>query len=242
VPPGGVWRAAVSATLSASRALPAAVRARCWGARGSIWRFRAPSPRSYSCSARSTSRRISSSSNGLRRQHPRPRKQRVGENEERVLGGRPDQGEGAVFQIAEQGILLRAVREMDFVQQQKGGLPTGTLAMSGEFRQTAYLLNADRDRALRLHERTRIVGNKIREAGLAAIGWRSGDNRAKCALLDRLRMGMPGTSRCCCPTDASTERGRMQVASGSRAPDGLADSNRLNDALCEPFGFAIGGG
>jgi hypothetical protein len=69
----------------------------------------------------------------LQGQHPRPRQQRVAEHQERVLGRRADQRECAVFQVAQQRVLLGAAEVVDFVQQQQGGLPTGFEPLASAF-------------------------------------------------------------------------------------------------------------
>jgi hypothetical protein len=58
-------------------------------------------------------------------QHARPRQQRVAQRQERVLGRRADQRECAVFQVAQQRVLLGAAEVVDFVQQEQGGLSSG---------------------------------------------------------------------------------------------------------------------
>ena len=53
---------------------------------------------------------------------PRPGDQRANDLKERILGGRTDEGDGAVLDVREQGVLLGLVPAVDLIHEQDRSL------------------------------------------------------------------------------------------------------------------------
>ena len=151
----------------------------------------------------------------LQHVHARARQQRADDLERRILGGRADERQRAVLDVRQEGVLLRLVEAMHLVEEQHGRLAALARATFGPARPrrgcpsrrpsppTAAGTARRRDCAMR---RASVVlpvpGGPQR---IIECSW---PRSSAC------RSGLPGASRCSCPTNSSSVRGRMRSASG----------------------------
>ena len=80
----------------------------------------APRPRSSSCKRPSKQQHNLLFGQRLQNVDTRPRKQRRNNFERRILGGRADQADVALFHVRKKRILLRFIEAMDFVDEDNG--------------------------------------------------------------------------------------------------------------------------
>lgn len=102
------------------------------------------------------------------------------ELEARILGGRADQGDGAVLDIGQEAVLLRAVEPVDLVhEQERAPADPGIFLRLGE-----HLLqvgDAREDRADRDEAQAHRVGEQAGDRGLAGAGRAPEDDRRELA-------------------------------------------------------------
>jgi hypothetical protein len=104
---------------------------------------------------------------GLEPEQGGPGQERPGQREERVLRGRPDQDEQAVFHVREQRVLLGPAEPVHLVEEQDGApallAETGPSALG----HLADVLHAGGDRRERLERLARRTGDEPGDRGLA---------------------------------------------------------------------------
>ncbi len=148
--------------------------------------------------------------------------------EGRVLGGGPDQDDGAALHVGEEGVLLRLVEAVDLVDEEDGARAVQAQPLIGFPDDRADLLHPGED------------GGEAHEVGAGALGrsarraWSSrcpgGPHRIiewRSPFSIAVRSSRPSPRRCAWPTNSSRLRGRMRSASGaaSRRAWRLACSN-----------------
>ena len=100
--------------------------------------------------------------------------------EGRVLGGRPDEDDGAVFDIWEEAILLGAVEAVDFVDEEQRPLPHPP-PVARRLEHLPEVGNAGKDRREQLEMQIDPVGQQLRKGRLAAAGRTPEDHRRNLA-------------------------------------------------------------
>ncbi len=102
----------------------------------------------------------------LENQHFCPGKQRAVQLEGGVLGRRADQDDGAVFDVRQEGILLRAVEAVDFVHEENGALPEAP-PVARLLEHLPQVLHAGENRRKLLEMQPGPVRHEPRHGGLA---------------------------------------------------------------------------
>ena len=97
------------------------------------------------------------------------RQERRIELEGGVLGGRPDDHNGAVFHDGQEAVLLGAVEAVDLVHKQECAL-AGRAAGAGRLENLLEVGDAREDRRHRLEMKPDAVGQQARDGGLAGAG------------------------------------------------------------------------
>ena len=138
-PSAGTVSAASSRALSALRASPSALRARCSRAGPVIRRPPPPRPRSPSSRARAQQDRQIALLQGLELEDLRAGHQGGVDEEEGVVGGGPDQADHAALHIGKEHVLLGLVEAVDLVDEQQGGLSQAGSPLGGRAERPAHL-------------------------------------------------------------------------------------------------------
>ncbi len=115
---------------------------------------------------------------------PGPGEQRVVEFERRVLGGRTDEGDGAIFDVGQKHILLALVETVHLVHEQDGAHPAPAVLL-GLVDGGADLLDAGGDRREPLDLGLAVVGHQFGQRGLAGAGRPPKDHGVAVASQDR---------------------------------------------------------
>ena len=114
------------------------------------------------------------------------RQQRADDFEGRILGGRADERQRAVFDVRQEGVLLRLVEAMHFVEEQHGAAPAFGAHGARTFDGFADVLDAGHDRR-ELHEfRVGAACDQPRERGLARARRPPEDQRMQLTAFERL--------------------------------------------------------
>ena len=116
----------------------------------------------------------------LQHQHLTARHQRAGQRKGRILGGRADQGDRAVFDLGEQAVLLGAIEAVDLVDEQERGLAGAPprLRLLVDLAQIGHARHHGGQLDQRLIE---APGEQPGERGLAGAGRAPQDDRAELA-------------------------------------------------------------
>ena len=131
--------------LSARRASPSAARAMSSSASGWAESCSRPSPRSRSASAAFEQRGEILDRERPQHVHAGARQQRAHHLERRVLGGRADEGERAVLEVRQEGVLLRLVEAVHLVQEQQRRPPVRRARGARRLDRRADVLDAGHD-------------------------------------------------------------------------------------------------
>ncbi len=116
----------------------------------------------------------------LESQHAGPGQKRRIQLEGRVLRGRADQHDRAVFHMGQEGILLRAVEAMDLVDEQQRAPPRLALGL-GRIEDFAQIRDARLDRRKLLEMKVGHLGQKACDGGLAGPRRPPEDHRGQTA-------------------------------------------------------------
>ena len=100
-------------------------------------------------------------------EHAAPGQERRVDLERRVLGGGADEGDGPVFDVRQDHVLLGFVEAVDLVNEQDGGLLVESLAFLGAGHRLAEISHAGRHCADRLEMRLRDGGDEPGQRSLA---------------------------------------------------------------------------
>ena len=98
------------------------------------------------------------------------RQQRAGEREERILGGRADEHEQALFDVRQQRVLLRAVEAVHLVEEQDRAPAVLAHAGPGPLGDLADVLHARGDRRQGLERLLGGARHQTGDGGLAGAG------------------------------------------------------------------------
>ena len=141
-------------------------------------------------------------------QHLAAREKRGIDLEARVLGGRANQGDGAVLDIGQEAVLLRAVEAMDLVDEQQR-LLTGLAAVPGLGENLLEVGDARKHSGNGDEPQTDGVGEQPCDAGLAGSRRPPQDHRGEAAGGDHPPDRAVGTGQMLLPDDL-VERRRPQ--------------------------------
>ena len=199
-----------------------------------------PSPRSASVSARSIERADLVVAERLQHEHARAREQRRVHLERRVLGRRADQRDRAVLDVRQHRVLLRFVEAVDLVDEQHGALP-GALELRRVGDDAPQIRYAGAHRRERLEVRAgRRARSLARASSCRCPAGPTGSSTGYDPISIARRNARPGPTICSCPTNSSSDRGRIRAASGSRTPpsppDGLEEPEHRRLLLFGGFG------
>ena len=114
-----------------------------------------------------------------------PREQRADHFEGRILGRRADQGDGAVFHVRQDHVLLRLVEAVDLVDEEDGPLPLPFPADAGVRDELAQLGDAGRDCGEGREVGVAALGDEARQRRLAAARRSPEDQRGDVVGVDR---------------------------------------------------------
>ena len=128
----------------------------------------------------------------LQPEQQRPAHQGGVHGEERVLGGRPDQDDGAVLDPGQQGVLLALVEAVDLVDEQDAAPPEGAEALAGRGQHRPHVLDPGAGRRQLLEMRPGGLGDDVGQRGLPGPGRAPQDHRPKLVGLDQ---GPQGAAR-----------------------------------------------
>ncbi|MNF74875.1 hypothetical protein D3C84_569210 [compost metagenome] len=120
---------------------------------------------------------------------PGPGEQCVVEFERGVFGGGADEGDGAVFDVGQEHILLALVEAVHLVHEEDGAHPAPAVLLrlvDGG----ADLLDAGGDRGEPLHLGLAVVGHQLGQRGLAGAGRSPQDHGVAVPRQDRLAQGL----------------------------------------------------
>ncbi len=160
---------------------------------------------------------MSSAASDLQHVHTRARQQRAVDLERRILGGRADEDQRAVLDERQERVLLRLVEAMHLVEEQHGAAPV-LLARRDCACSTAARMSLTPAMHGRERDELRIAGlrDEARQRGLAGARRSPQDHRVQRLPSSMRRSGLPGASRCRCPTNSlAGVAGRMRSASGA---------------------------
>ncbi len=122
---------------------------------------------------------------------PGPGEQRVVQFKRGVLGGGTDEGDGAVFDVGQEHILLALVEAVHLVHEQDGAHPAPAVLL-GLVDGGADLLDAGGHRREPLDLGLAVVGNQFCQRGLAGAGRAPQDHGMAVARQDRLAQRFVG--------------------------------------------------
>ena len=116
----------------------------------------------------------------LQDQHLRSAQERRIQLERRILGGRADQSDGAVLDIGQEAVLLRAIEAVDFVHEQQCALagPRMLLRLGEHLLEIGHTREHRRDRHETQPDR---IGEQPRDRRLAGAGRAPQDDRRQFA-------------------------------------------------------------
>ena len=117
---------------------------------------------------------------------PASRQQRARQLEARVFGRRADQGDDAVLDPGQKGILLPLVEAMDFVAEEDRALPLILQPLLGLLDDLAHARHAFGDRGKRLEVPVGVISDDFGERGFAGPRWAPEDARTDVASADQI--------------------------------------------------------
>ena len=148
-------------------------------------------------------------------QHARAREQRRDQLERGVLGCGADEHDGAVLDHGQEGILLRAVEAVDFVDEEERPLPRFP-ALSSGVKNLLEVGDAGKDRGDLLEVKIGGPRQEARHRGLAGAGRAPEDERAERARLQHARESAVGAKQMILPDHVSELVGAQLVGKRPR--------------------------
>ena len=106
--------------------------------------------------------------------------------ERRVLRGGADEGNHARFDRSQQGVLLRLVETVDFIDEEDGAVGIEEPAFLGTLDDLTHLLDTRSDRTQGIERRFQLVGNDVSQGGLSHARRPPQDERRDMSGVDHL--------------------------------------------------------
>ena len=137
-----------------------------------------------------------------------------------VFGGGADEGDGAVFDVGEDGVLLGFVEAVDLVDEEDGALGTPGAGLGHD---AAEVGDAGGDGGELLEAGVGAAGDDAGEGGLAGAGRAPEDDRGQLAGLDEAAEELAGADEVLLADVVVEVRGRMRAARGCAGGRGPSD-------------------